>query len=244
MSAAKARRRGRGDVPDPSRGRRRRGDGRRRPPRPDRIRPLAPFRRGRPQRRGRDRAGGARTPRRRPARCAHARRRGIAGGARDHQAMRADEGRGALGARGLGHGDRDDQRGRERLRAEGRFDGQDPEDDPSDDRRELRATEQPPQLTLVSPMLPRRTQQSTAVAKAILDGTITAEFEPIADLATGRIVGVDARPRVATLPHRSYDTWLADAEAADFSSTWRWRRSERASRRCRSSPTTSSSSSR
>jgi DNA-binding NarL/FixJ family response regulator len=78
------------------------------------------------------------------------------------------------------------------------------------------STEQPPQLTLISPLLPRRTQQSTAVAKAILDGAITVEFEPIEDLATGRVVGFDARPRVATLPHRSYDTWLADAEAADL----------------------------
>jgi DNA-binding NarL/FixJ family response regulator len=74
----------------------------------------------------------------------------------------------------------------------------------------------PPHLTVISPMLPRRTQQSTAVARAILDGAITAEFEPIADLATGWIVGLDARPRAATLPHRSYDTWLADAEAADL----------------------------
>jgi DNA-binding NarL/FixJ family response regulator/EAL domain-containing protein (putative c-di-GMP-specific phosphodiesterase class I) len=74
----------------------------------------------------------------------------------------------------------------------------------------------PPPLNLIAPMLPRRTQQSTAVAKAILDGVITAEFEPIADLATGQIVGLDVRPRVATLPHRSYDTWLADAEAADL----------------------------
>jgi len=78
------------------------------------------------------------------------------------------------------------------------------------------AADPAPQLNLMPPMLPRRTQQSTAVAKAILDGVITAEFEPIADLATGRIVGLDARPRVATLPHRSYDTWLADAEAADL----------------------------
>ena len=78
------------------------------------------------------------------------------------------------------------------------------------------ATERKPPLSVVSPLLPRRTQQSTAVAKAILDGAITAEFEPIADLATGQIVGLDARPRVATLPHRSYDTWLADAEAADL----------------------------
>ncbi len=45
---------------------------------------------------------------------------------------------------------------------------------------------------------------------------ITAEFEPIAELATGRIVGLDAHPRVATLPHRSYDAWLADAEGADL----------------------------
>ena len=65
-------------------------------------------------------------------------------------------------------------------------------------------------------MLPRRTQQNVAVAKAILDGVITAEFEPIADLTTGRIVGLDARPHVATLPYRSYDTWLADAEAAEL----------------------------
>jgi DNA-binding NarL/FixJ family response regulator len=74
--------------------------------------------------------------------------------------------------------------------------------------------QQKPQLTLISPLLPRRTQQSARVARAILDGAISAEFEPIADLATGRIVGLDARPNVATLPQRSYDTWLADADAA------------------------------
>jgi DNA-binding NarL/FixJ family response regulator len=78
------------------------------------------------------------------------------------------------------------------------------------------AEDPPPQLTVISPMLPRRTQQSTAVAKAMLDGVITAEFEPIADLTTGRVVGLDAHPRVATLPHRSYDTWLADAEAGEL----------------------------
>jgi DNA-binding NarL/FixJ family response regulator len=78
------------------------------------------------------------------------------------------------------------------------------------------SVDQPPQLTLISPLLPRRTQQSTAVANAILDGAITAEFEPIEDLATERVVGFDARPRVATLPHRSYDNWLADAESADL----------------------------
>jgi DNA-binding NarL/FixJ family response regulator len=78
------------------------------------------------------------------------------------------------------------------------------------------ASEQPPQLTVISPLLPRRTQQSTAVARAILDGAITVEFAPIEDVTTGRVVGFDARPRVATLPHRSYDHWLADAESADL----------------------------
>jgi DNA-binding NarL/FixJ family response regulator len=73
-----------------------------------------------------------------------------------------------------------------------------------------------PQLAVISPLLPRRTQQSTAVAKAILDGAITVEFAPIADLVSGGVVGLEARPRVATLPHRSYDTWLADAEATDL----------------------------
>ncbi|MGH2680730.1 MAG: EAL domain-containing protein [Actinomycetota bacterium] len=78
------------------------------------------------------------------------------------------------------------------------------------------ADEETPQISPISPMLPRRTQQSMAVAKAILEGAITAEFEPIADLSSGRIVGLAARPSVATLPLRSYDTWLADAEAADL----------------------------
>ena len=78
------------------------------------------------------------------------------------------------------------------------------------------AEETGPQLTLVSPALPQRTKQRTAVARAILDGVITAEFEPIAELATGRVVGLDAHPRVATLPNRSYDAWLADAEGADL----------------------------
>jgi DNA-binding NarL/FixJ family response regulator len=78
------------------------------------------------------------------------------------------------------------------------------------------AVDQPPELTLISPLLPRRTQQSTAVARAVLDGAITVEFEPIEELATGQVVGLDVRPRVATLPHRSYDNWLADAEAADL----------------------------
>ena len=59
-------------------------------------------------------------------------------------------------------------------------------------------------------------ERAPRLARAILDGEITAEFDPIVDLATGRTVGFDLRPRVATLPDRSYDSWLADAEALDL----------------------------
>jgi len=73
-----------------------------------------------------------------------------------------------------------------------------------------------PHLTLISPPLSVNDERAPRVARAILDGEITAEFDPIVDLGTGRTIGFDVRPRVATLPHRSYDSWLADAEAADL----------------------------
>jgi DNA-binding NarL/FixJ family response regulator len=73
-----------------------------------------------------------------------------------------------------------------------------------------------PRLALISPPLPRRDERAARVARAILDGEITAEFDPIVDLGTGHTIGFDVRSRVATLPHRSYDTWLADAQAADL----------------------------
>ena len=96
------------------------------------------------------------------------------------------------------------------------------------------AADPPPPLNLMSPMLPRRTQQSTAVAKAILDGVITAEFEPIADLArrAGSSVSTRARawrpfPTVPTTPG-----WPMPRPPIS-SSTSRCLRSERASRHCR-----------
>src|SRR5207249_3454498 len=73
-----------------------------------------------------------------------------------------------------------------------------------------------PRLALISPPLPRRDERAARVARAILDSEITAEFDPIVDLGTGRTIGFDVRSRVTTLPHRSYDTWIADAEAADL----------------------------
>jgi DNA-binding NarL/FixJ family response regulator/EAL domain-containing protein (putative c-di-GMP-specific phosphodiesterase class I) len=73
-----------------------------------------------------------------------------------------------------------------------------------------------PHLTLITPPLSVAEERAPRVARAILDGEITAEFDPIVDLGTGRSIGFDVRPRVATLPHRSYDSWLADAEAVDL----------------------------
>jgi EAL domain-containing protein (putative c-di-GMP-specific phosphodiesterase class I)/DNA-binding NarL/FixJ family response regulator len=73
-----------------------------------------------------------------------------------------------------------------------------------------------PRLALIAPPLPRPDERGPRVARAILDGQITAEFDPIVDLGTGRTIGFDVRSRVATLPLRSYDSWRADAEAADL----------------------------
>ena len=67
---------------------------------------------------------------------------------------------------------------------------------------------------MVIPSTPRREERAASVARAIIDGAITTEFAPIVDIDTGRTVGLQAQPRLATLPHRSYDAWCADAQAA------------------------------
>jgi EAL domain-containing protein (putative c-di-GMP-specific phosphodiesterase class I)/CheY-like chemotaxis protein len=72
--------------------------------------------------------------------------------------------------------------------------------------------EEKPHLTLVAP-LSRRDQRAAGVARAIIGGAVTTEFGPIVDIGTGRMVGLEVQPRVATLPHRSYDAWCADAQA-------------------------------
>jgi EAL domain-containing protein (putative c-di-GMP-specific phosphodiesterase class I)/DNA-binding NarL/FixJ family response regulator len=71
----------------------------------------------------------------------------------------------------------------------------------------------PPRLKLVEPPPPQRDERAAWVARAILDGAVTAAFEPIVDIDTGQTLGLDVQPRVATLPHRSYDAWCADAQA-------------------------------
>lgn len=68
-------------------------------------------------------------------------------------------------------------------------------------------------LALVSPEQPRRDERAATVARAILDGAVTVELQPIVDLDTMKPVGLNALPRLVTLPHRSYDAWCADARS-------------------------------
>ena len=66
---------------------------------------------------------------------------------------------------------------------------------------------------VLAPPLPQRNERAPRVARAILEGAVTPGFEPIVDVATRRVIGVDARPRIRLWPDRAYDGWLADAAA-------------------------------
>jgi DNA-binding NarL/FixJ family response regulator len=101
-----------------------------------------------------------------------------------------------------------------------------------------------PRLALIAPPLPRPDERGPRVARAILDGQITAEFDPIVDLGTGRTIGFDVRSRVATLPLRSYDSCAPMPKRQTCSSISSSRPSERPPARSARSPPTSSSSSR
>lgn len=68
-------------------------------------------------------------------------------------------------------------------------------------------------LRLVPPLGPIRDGSAAAVARAIIDDTITVAFAPIVDVATMRVAGLQIQPRVVTLPHRGYDAWCDDAHA-------------------------------
>jgi DNA-binding NarL/FixJ family response regulator/EAL domain-containing protein (putative c-di-GMP-specific phosphodiesterase class I) len=59
----------------------------------------------------------------------------------------------------------------------------------------------------------RRSEQRARVERALRGGCITSTFQPIVDLETGAVVGVQARPRVALLPSRPYDAWTGEADA-------------------------------
>ena len=71
-------------------------------------------------------------------------------------------------------------------------------------------------LMIVTPGSSLRDDRGVKVARAIIDGAVTCEFAPIVDIGTGRIAGLEVQPRLATLPHRSYDAWCADAQAVDL----------------------------
>lgn len=66
---------------------------------------------------------------------------------------------------------------------------------------------------VLAPPLPRRAERGARVAKAILERAVVPSFEPVVDTRSRLVVGLDARPRVRIWPERSYDGWLADAEA-------------------------------
>jgi DNA-binding NarL/FixJ family response regulator/EAL domain-containing protein (putative c-di-GMP-specific phosphodiesterase class I) len=81
----------------------------------------------------------------------------------------------------------------------------------ADGRRSPKADES--DLMLVSSGALRRDDRAATVARAILDNAVTCEFTPIVDIDTGVTSGLEVRPRLATLPHRSYGDWCADARA-------------------------------
>ncbi len=59
----------------------------------------------------------------------------------------------------------------------------------------------------------RRDEQRARVQRVIDDGTMRPAFQPIVELGSGRLVGVEAIARVAELPLRGGDAWFAEAES-------------------------------
>lgn len=69
----------------------------------------------------------------------------------------------------------------------------------------------------IRPSEDRREEQRGHIEQALESGAVTASFQPIVDLEGGNVVGVEAQPRVATLPSRPFDAWLGDADAVGLS---------------------------
>ena len=59
----------------------------------------------------------------------------------------------------------------------------------------------------------RRREQRARVLEVIERGAVRSAFQPIFDLASGAMVGVEALARFARLPIRGPDAWFAEAEA-------------------------------
>jgi DNA-binding NarL/FixJ family response regulator len=62
----------------------------------------------------------------------------------------------------------------------------------------------------------RREEQRARVERALESGCITTSFQPIFDLETGEVAGVEAQPHVSMLPNRPFDAWAGEAEAVDL----------------------------
>jgi DNA-binding NarL/FixJ family response regulator len=62
----------------------------------------------------------------------------------------------------------------------------------------------------------RRDEQRARVERVLESGCVTATFQPIVELETGLVVGVEAQPHVAMLPSRPFDAWAGEAEAVDL----------------------------
>lgn len=54
-------------------------------------------------------------------------------------------------------------------------------------------------------------QRRERIARALSEGHLDMEFQPVADLATGRVVGVEALSRFTTEPYRTPDRWFEEA---------------------------------
>lgn len=59
----------------------------------------------------------------------------------------------------------------------------------------------------------RREEQRTRVERALGSGAVITSFQPIFDLGSGDVVGVEAQPAVAVMPSRPFDAWAGEAEA-------------------------------
>jgi EAL domain-containing protein (putative c-di-GMP-specific phosphodiesterase class I)/CheY-like chemotaxis protein len=62
-------------------------------------------------------------------------------------------------------------------------------------------------------LVERRGEQRARVQEALRSGAVTTSFQAIVEIESGRVVGMEAQPRIAMLPSRPYDAWSADAEA-------------------------------
>jgi EAL domain-containing protein (putative c-di-GMP-specific phosphodiesterase class I)/ActR/RegA family two-component response regulator len=59
----------------------------------------------------------------------------------------------------------------------------------------------------------RRHEQQRRIREVLDSGAVNANFRPILEIETSAVVGIEACTRVARLPMRTADAWLAEAEA-------------------------------